>query len=309
MTISPYGGWKRCAYLVDGDVEVVCTLEVGPRVIRYGFVGQGNVFGEIQGDIGKAGGDVFRLYGGHRFWLAPEVAGRTDYPDNAPVEVRTEGNWVVLTAPVEPISFLQKEIRLRMEGGVVLVEHRIYNRGVYAVEVAPWAITVLRPGGVAVLPQEPFQPHSERLTPVRPLTLWGYTDMSDERWTWGSRLIRLRQAPISSYQKVGARVTAGWGAYCVEDVLFLKRFPYEEGAEYPDFGCNAEIFTRYDMLELESLGPLRLLEPDGYLAHWEQWALVKPFVLPEDDSQAYALLEEALEKIPWLSLPGQEGSL
>lgn len=308
MTLCPYGGWQRCACLVRDGVEVVCTLEVGPRVIRYGFVGEDNVFGEISEDRGKTGGEVFRLYGGHRFWLAPEVAGWTDYPDNAPVEVKTDGDWLVLTAPVELPSCLQKEIRLKISQGVVMVEHRVYHRGDCPVEVAPWAITVLRPGGVGLLPQEPFQPHSERLTPVRPLALWGYTDMSDERWTWGARLIRLRQTSSSRYQKVGALVTAGWGAYGVDSLLFVKRFPWETGATYPDFGCNAEMFTRHDMLELESLGPLRLLEPGAHLSHWEQWALVKPFVLSEDDSQAYADIMDAIARIPWMPFPSGESS-
>ncbi|MEM4409067.1 MAG: hypothetical protein QXI19_10035 [Candidatus Caldarchaeum sp.] len=308
MVIRPYGGWQRCAWIAEGKVEAVCSLEVGPRVIRYGFIGENNVFGEMSEDMGKREGSSFRLYGGHRFWLAPEVEGRTDFPDNALVEARRDGEWQIFTAPMEPVTFLQKEIRLRIVQGVVVVEHRVYNHGLYAVEVAPWAITVLRPGGVALLPQEPFQAHSERLAPVRLMALWGYTDMSDARWKWGSRLIRLRQTEATSYQKIGALVTAGWSAYWVGDMLFVKRFPYEPEARYPDFGCNAEMFVRHDMLELESLGPLCLLKPKAYLSHWEQWALVRPFTLPEDDHDAYELLRQVIDEISWRPSPLMEDS-
>jgi hypothetical protein len=129
-------------------------------------------------------------------------------------------------------------------------------------------------GGIGVFPQEPFQAHSENLLPVRPLVLWGYTNMDDERWNWGERLVRLAQRGVSSYQKIGAFVSAGWAAYINDGVMFLKRFPAIQ-ATYPDFGCNFEMFTRHDMLELESLGPLTSIAPGAHVDHHEEWHLLQ----------------------------------
>jgi hypothetical protein len=290
MDIVPYGGWRRCVRLSDGEHELVATLEVGPRVIRFAFVGGRNAFVEYPAQLGKTGGTEYRSYGGHRLWTAPEVRGRTNLPDNAPVELNQDQGWIVLTAPVEGQSFLQRELRLRLHEGTAQVEHRVYNRGLYAVELAPWAITVMAAGGVGLFPQEPPVPHAERVLPVRPLVLWGYTEMADARWTWGPRLVRLRQTDAPSFQKVGALVTEGWAGYHHQDQLFLKRFPCDTTARYPDFGCNFEMFTRHDMLEIESLGPAAAIPPGGFVTHPEAWRLVRGLALPADDAAAAELL-------------------
>ena len=45
------------------------------------------------------------------------------------------------------------------------------------------------------------------------------------------------------------------------------------GARYPDFGCNFEVFTNPDFLELETLGPLVELQPGEVVEHVEHWWL------------------------------------
>ncbi len=63
MKIIEYGGWKNCVQLSNGDVELIVTTQVGPRVIRYGFVGGQNLFKEYKDQVGKCGGDEWRIYG------------------------------------------------------------------------------------------------------------------------------------------------------------------------------------------------------------------------------------------------------
>jgi hypothetical protein len=68
----------------------------------------------------------------------------------------------------------------------------------------------------------------------------------------------------------------------------------DPSAEYPDLGCNTEVFTNADMLELETLSPLTTLPPDGALEHTERWSLhrVGAYVDDEDallETLAYAL--------------------
>jgi len=66
---------------------------------------------------------------------------------------------------------------------------------------------------------------------------------------------------------------AGWGAYYRHGDLFVKRTPVIAGARYPDFGCNFEVFTNPDFLELETLGPLEELRPKESIVHSERWLL------------------------------------
>jgi hypothetical protein len=183
-------------------------------------------------------------------------------PDNDPVEHVSGGDWEVFRSRPDKF-FMQKEIAVALDKKrkAVLLRHRVYNRGAYDVRLAPWAITVMAPGGECLFPHAPFQPHPQRLLPVRPLVLWSYTRLNDPRYTLGAGLVRLRQDKNGDNQKVGMPVEQGYAAYANSGNLFLKRFSYDEKAEYPDLGCNFETFTRQDMLEMETLGPMQTVVP------------------------------------------------
>jgi len=42
-----YKGWHNCYRVTNGEVELIVTGDVGPRVIRFGFVGGQNLFKEL----------------------------------------------------------------------------------------------------------------------------------------------------------------------------------------------------------------------------------------------------------------------
>ena len=50
-----YAGWPHCYRITNGEVELVVTTEVGPRIIRCGFVGGRNFFAEIPDQLGGSG--------------------------------------------------------------------------------------------------------------------------------------------------------------------------------------------------------------------------------------------------------------
>lgn len=279
MEKKEYGGWPNCVYLTNGQIELVATTDVGPRVIRFGFVGGQNLFNEYADMLGKTGGDEWRIYGGHRSWHAPEAQPRTYAPDNSPVHHEWNGSTLRLTQDTEHSTGIQKQIEITLDedNNHVTVLHRYVNRNLWDVRLAPWALSVMAKNGRAIYPQEPYRPHTEYLLPARPLTLWHYTDMQDPRWTWGTKYIQLRQDPAArTPQKIGFKNSPGWSAYVLKGDVFIKRFPWHDGAEYVDFGCNTETFTNEDMLEIESLGPLVTLEANGGVTeHTEHWYLFK----------------------------------
>ena len=139
--------------------------------------------------------------------------------------------------------------------------------------------------GRAIIPNEPYRAPSEYLLPARPLALWHYTDMADKRWIWGTKYIQVRQDPTAStFQKVGVFNSQGWAAYYFNKQLFLKRYS-SICQPYPDFGCNTEIFTNSDMLELETLGPLTKLDANGGKAeHIEHWFIYDIEVKEDENS-------------------------
>jgi hypothetical protein len=272
-----YGGWPNCIRVSNGEVELVATTDVGPRIIRFGFVGGENLLKEYPDQLGKSGGDRWRIYGGHRLWHAPEEKPRTYALDNGPVSHAIEDGVLALMQPVEPETGIRKTMWVFMEqdSNAVTITHALKNENPWDVTLAAWALTVMAPGGRLILPQEPYIPHADKLLPARPLVLWHYTDMSDPRWTWGEKYIQLRQDDeVEGAQKAGVRNSLGWAAYALDDTLFLKRFPLFREGEYPDFGCNFETYTGKGMLEVESLGPLTTLPANGgVVRHTERWFL------------------------------------
>ena len=94
--------------LRNSSVELVATSDVGPRVMRFAFVGGENALCELPDTLGKTGGTEWRNYGGHRLWHAPESQPRTYHPDNVPVHVQALENGIRLTQPTEPTTGIQK---------------------------------------------------------------------------------------------------------------------------------------------------------------------------------------------------------
>jgi hypothetical protein len=290
-----YRGWPNCYRLTNDIVDVITTTDVGPRVIRFGFTNEENVFGVADGDAGLAGGDQWRLYGGHRLWHAPESDPRTYYPDNNPVDFEQDGEAIRVTQPTEPTTGIRKQIELSLspDRAQVLLAHRLWNTNIWPVELAPWAITVMAMNGIGIVPLPPRGAHdSENLQPTATLALWVYTDMSDPRWTWGRQYMFLRQASgVEISQKAGVSRSQGWAAYWRDGLLFVKRFKPVGEAPYPDLGSSVELFTNATTLEVETLGPMTCLEPGGMVEHLEEWFLFRDVQMPatDDDVNRYVL--------------------
>src|ERR1700684_3232043 len=147
-----YKGWRNSYRVSNGEVELIVTSDVGPRVIRFGFVGGQNLFKEFPEQLGGTGEEKFQLRGGDRVWKAPEDPIATWAPDNVPVEIAVTPTGLIAREPVEPLTNLQKELEIDMAptGTHVTVEHRIANRSLFPLEFAPWALTMMAPGGFVV---------------------------------------------------------------------------------------------------------------------------------------------------------------
>ena len=293
---TAFQGWPNCYRVSNGTVEFIATTDVGPRIISFGFVGGANLFFVREDFAGQTGGSEWKNYGGHRIWHAPEDKVRTYEPDNAPVEAEVIANGLRLTMPPGPLSGIQKVIEITLDpaSSGVRVVHRLRNTGAWPVELAPWAISVMAPGGFAIAPL-PTAFHPDRLLPNRAVTLWPYTDMRDDRWLWGTDYILLQQkagfSPERERTKVGINNNLGWAAYYLTPFLFIKRFTPVEGARYPDYNSSLEVFTNNRMLELETLAPLVTLQPGATVTHEERWDLHRNIDLGFSEHDVRAAVE------------------
>jgi hypothetical protein len=291
----PEGG--QCVRLSNGSVEVWMATAIGPRIVRYGFPGGDNLLGwvpetSVTTDLGE-----WKPWGGHRLWSAPEHMPRSYSPDNEPVDVQVSGRSVTLTQAVEPKTGIQKvlTVTLAETGTAVTVGHRLVNRNLWDIQVSPWALTIMNTGGTIILPQEPYASHDDALLPVRAMTLWAYTDLSDPRWQVGPTFVRLRtDAARAGSQKVGIANHQGWAAYHRSGQLFVKRYDWQDSATYPDFGVNTEAYTAGPFVELETLGALVSLAPGAAATHEERWYLFRGVQQPPADDALSATLAPLL---------------
>jgi hypothetical protein len=292
-----FAGWPHCIRLANAAIELVVTTDVGPRVIYCGLPGGENEFAVFPAQLGRTGDGEWLPYGGHRLWHAPESMPRTYEPDNSPLLVEPFDAGVRLTQPVESVAGIEKQLALQLhpDAPSVEVKHRLTNRNVWPVELAPWAVTMMAPGGVAICPLPPRRPHPEALLPANTLSLWPYTDMSDPRWTWGNELVMLRQDPTANLpQKAGVHNLEGWVAYARAGRLFVKRFRPQAGAHYPDLNATIELFTNREMLEVETLGPLVALAPGMSVDYLEQWELLSGVPQPASEAEALSTIAPAV---------------
>ncbi len=274
-----YKGWQNCYLVTNGEVELVVTGDVGPRVIRFGFPGGQNLFKEFAEQLGKSGEKEYALRGGHRLWVAPERLATSWALDNVPVRVEVNDGVLVATEPVEPGTGLQKQIVVKMAatGTAVEVVHRVKNTTVWTIEFAPWALTMMAPGGRGIAGFPPRGKHPEVLEATNPLTMWAYTDLSDPRWKFTKKYLTLQQG--GEPQKVGLFNPRTWAGYLLGSDLFLKRYAADPSKTYTDFGCSLETFTNEDFLEIETLGPLQKVGPGESVEHVERWSLHKGIAL------------------------------
>lgn len=274
-----YAGWPNCVELTNGKVKLVATTDVGPRIMHFGFVDGQNVFKHYKDMLGRTGDKQWNIYGGHRLWHAPEHKPRTYYNDNFAIRHAWDGRTLRLMQPTEPATGIEKHIEMTLDPDAahVTVVHRLINRNAWPVQLAPWALSVMAPGGRAIVPQEPFIKHEDKLLPARNITLWHYSDMNDARFAWGTKYIQVAQdTDATQATKFGCANTLGWAAYVLGGDVFVKRFKgHSPDAIYPDLNSNTEVFTNQDMLEVETLGPLTKLKPGEHVEHIEHWFLFR----------------------------------
>ena len=291
-TIS-FGGWPSSLRLQNNEVELIATLDVGPRILSYKRHGFPNVLKNYPEQLGGMREKAWMIRGGHRLWIAPEDEILSYHRDNEPVSwVRGPDGEIVITSRMATPHPLRKDLSIHLAetGSRVKLHHEITNEGTIPITLATWALTVMAPGGTEIIPQPPLGEHPRDLLPNRTLVLWPYTDLTDPRWKLGRSYFLLRQDVTGKPTKLGLAHSERWIGYLLGDQLFVKTFVLRQDATYPDGGCNFETFTNPDMLEIESLGPLVTLQPGESTSHGETWHL-EPAPASIDPSSEYSLTE------------------
>lgn len=265
------------AYSISNQfLEVQFLAEAGPRLVRLFLAGSDeNLLAEAPDASWETPFGVYTLYGGHRLWHAPEAFPRTYMPDDSGVRVEELDGGVRLVGQTETHTGLCKtiDIKLYPDRPALSLRHTLCNTGAWPVELAPWAITQVPLGGLAVLPVGASAPLP--YLPNRHLALWPYTRLDDPRLRFVGDLVLVEGAARDQALKIGCLNHRGWLGYLRGGVLFSKRFQPEPSAAHPDLNCNAEVYVYDRFLELETLAPLCRLAPGHEVSHFETWELAR----------------------------------
>lgn len=277
-----YRGWADTWRLANGRLEARVVTAVGPRIIDLRLPGGENLFHVRDAEAGGRDEAQWMFRGGWRLWVAPERRDTTYAPDNQPCTAElVDGRTLRVTGPPQPQAGIRKVVELTLADDAPRLDVRSTIRNVSATPrtYAAWSLSVMRPGGRALAPLDvgPL----DAFDATRKLILWSYTELADPRYAFGDRLVQVDQARVrpaaatagrrDDESKIGVDTAQGWAAYLVDRTLYLKRFPYERGATYPDGGATVEIYSSAEFLEVENLSPLTVIPPGGALDYAEQW--------------------------------------
>ena len=275
-----YHGWPNSLVLSNGQVEALVVPAIG-RVMQFHFVGEGSVFFENREMDGKAPDPAAKdwgNFGGDKSWPSPqadwEKVTKRSWPppvgfDSMPVQATVKGKAVELVSAVDPAYGIRerRRIELARREPVMTITTTYEKVSGDPVKVGVWVITQMAE------PQRAFI-----VLPAKSQYPDGYTKLMDVR----PRDLKVEDGLLSLTrdQKDATKVGTDGGTLLwmnEQDVLRIDA-PRVAGAEYPDQGSSAEIYTNQDPLayiELETLGPLSTMKVGDHMQRTNTYTLLR----------------------------------
>lgn len=291
-----FNSFGKCILISNGILDMVVTIDFGPRIIFLGFTSGKNVLFEdearkyiVPSDDGKTDIDhAFYYYGGHRLWLNTGRPSQAIMPDNEPVIYSVLSESVRLYPQRQKYSDFQTGIEIIMGEGAAdaMVIHTAKNCSRETKACGLWPVTMLAGNGLLILPQNIDDSSPDR--PNRTISLWSGTDIRDDRLFLGNRYLTIRQTVGNEKPlKIGTNNIFGWAAFVGEEYTFMKRYVHVQQAVYPDFGSSCELRLGADFCEIASLGPVYRVEPEMGIKHVENLSVFQNHsaVDPEDEDE------------------------
>lgn len=276
-----YENFGRCIKITNGILDCIVSIDRGPRIVHFGFTGEKNIFYTDlerkykhltdENAAVSAKNSVYYLYGGHRLQISRTPP--TDLPDNLPVVYGVQAEGVTFTPPQPKQLAIQPSFEIIMgnEATDIMVVHTAKNCSRKSMIFSLWPATVLKGGGIAVIPQN-SKTQPER--PNRTINLWPETDIKDARLFYGNRFLTVTHVPGNPTPlRIGTNNLPGLAAYAGNDFIFANRIVPDPQAAYPHGGSSCEIRLTEDFAELSSLSPMYEVKPGETIRHVENLSL------------------------------------
>lgn len=284
--VESFKDYGRCVSISNGIIEAYVTVDIGPRIIKFGYVGGQNFMCDDRVGLGSQSNKVYTDFfgegkkwenlGGHRIWLSPESFPETYAPDDRKVDYEVTESGAIFTALEDIEIGIRKSMEIKMDPDDtnIQVTMKVKNTSQKEKEFAIWALSVCASGGTLIVP---MNTNDTGLLSNRIISVWPYTDMSNDRIYWGKKYVTLRQDTEAKVPiKLGFDLNCGMAYYVKGDEILYKNYSTNHpNGVYPDGGCSFETYTNDIMLEFETLAELKKVAPGEVSEHTEHWSLCK----------------------------------
>lgn len=283
--LESYKNYGRVVSISNGVIEAYVTVDIGPRVIRFGYIGGQNIMNDNRNDFSGKDDEVFQNYfgkgkhwellGGHRIWTSPESYPETYYPDLDKVEYTVTENGAIFTPCAETENGMQKILELKMDPDDTNMQVKMTVKNICDkdLEFAIWGLSVCEKDGTLIIP---MNDNDTGLLANRNMSIWPYTDLSNNRIYFGKKYVTVRQDRNMGPMKLGFDLNRGTAYYILGDDVFCKHHStnHPDGV-YPDNNCSFETYTNEVFIEVESLSELKVVKPGDDISLTESWSLCK----------------------------------
>ena len=284
--VESYKDYGRCVSISNGIIEAYVTVDIGPRIIKFGYVDGQNFMNDQRKEFGSKTDEVYEnLFGkgrkwenlgGHRIWLSPESYPETYLPDDRKVDYTVTDCGAVFNPLSDSEVGVQKTLEIKMDkdDANMQVIMDVKNIGNTEKEFAIWSLSVCSEDGTLVLPTNT---NDTGLLPNRAIVVWPYTDLTDDRIYFGKKYATVRQdRNAKGPAKLGFNLNSGLAYYVKNGEILYKNYETKHGeAKYPDYDCSFETYTNKLFLEFETLGELKVVKPGETSQLVERWSLCK----------------------------------
>ncbi len=285
-TVESYKEYGKCVSISNGVIEAYVTVDLGPRIIKFGYVDGQNIMCDTRSDFvpnqtaeyeafyGK--GRSWENFGGHRIWVTPERYPQTYTPDDRPVKYEVDGNSVTFICLDDCEAGIAKTLTLNMDpdDANMTVKMDVKNISGADKEFSVWAITVCAPDSTLIIP---MNTNDTGYLHNRNISVWPYTDLRDERIYFGKKYATVKQERSATTPvKLGFDLNQGTAYLVMGEDIFIKRYKANhQKAVYPDGNCSFETYTNDVMIEVESLSEVKNVANGGVHSYTEFWSLIK----------------------------------
>lgn len=182
--IEAYKDYGKCVCITNGVIEAYVTVDIGPRIIRFGHTGGRNILCSNRKAFGPKDDKVFTDYygegkhwenlAGHRIWVSPESYPETYYPDLEAVTYEKTEYGAIFTPNPEKENGVAKSLEIKMDSDDtnMQITMRVKNISDKPKDFAVWGLSVSEKGGTLVIP---MNENDTGLLPNRIVSVWGHT--------------------------------------------------------------------------------------------------------------------------------------